>query len=130
MTEPDKRPPNDPVEEIRQYLLDSFERARAGVREELTVASNDLRDTLKAGEKMAGDAYQYVETTVGKDRVIGAVLGAKAGGTVGLVGGVHGMIFAGAVGAAAGFLGGRRFMNWYRADEGNDNDPSAGLPPP
>lgn len=130
MTEPDKKPPANPVEELRQYLRESFDSARTGINEELSAASRDLRATLKTGEGMAGDAYKYVEQTVGKDRVIGAVLGAKAGGTVGLVGGVHGMIFAGAVGAAAGFLGGRRFMNWYRADEGNDNDPPAGPSPP
>ena len=118
----DKKP-EDPFAGIGGYLKGAFERARAQVGDSLETLGNEARDTLKIGEKAAGKALDQIQETVGKDRIIGAVIGAKAGGTIGLAGGVPGMVKGGIVGAAVGFVGGRKFLEWYNRNEKNDNDP-------
>lgn len=117
MSDPKKRPEDEFTETIEGFLKDSFDTAKANVGEALDAVSRGARKTIKTGENAAKSAYNLVETTVGKDRVIGAVLGGKIGGTIGLVGGIPGSIKAGAIGTVAGFIGGRKFIEWYNKKE-------------
>lgn len=130
MSEQDKKP--DDAEEdkttidiVAGFLSDNFDKAVANTGEALDAVSREARNTLKAGEELAKEAYGLVESTIGKDRVIGGVVGAKAGGTVGMAGGIKGIFLVGAVGMAIGVIGGRRFVEWYNRkdekDKANDN---------
>jgi uncharacterized protein YcfJ len=103
----------DPLLALEGFLRQSFDAAKAQTGVALDTLSNGLHATIKTGENAVKGAYNLVENTVGKDRVLGAVVGAKIGGTVGMVGGVPGMIKGGAVGTVAGFIGGRKFVEWY-----------------
>lgn len=124
MTQNDKKPEeNDPP--IEGFLRRKYDAALTQVGESLEHASKSVRGTLKSGENAISGAYNYVEDTIGKDRIIGAALGAKAGGFLGMAGGVVGMFKLGTIGAMAGFVGGRRFIDWYNKDENNDNKPPA-----
>lgn len=113
--------PDDRFSIVKGFLRENFEIARKNVHEGMEVASAELRSTLKTGEKITGEAYAYVEKTVGKERVIGAAVGAKVGGTIGLGAGIPGMIVMGTAGAMVGLVSGRKFIQWYRNDEINDN---------
>lgn len=93
-------------------------------------APGDIRDGINYGRKVAGDAYQYIEDTAGKDRLAGAALGAKIGGLWGVRAGVMGVSVGGVVGGVIGFAAGRKLYNWLEAGKSNDNTPPADAPQP
>lgn len=115
---------NPIIKGIEDTLKSGFNTVSKGTGKGLDQGGNAIKEVLNVGEKVAGSALGIAEKVVGKERLEGATLGAKVGGTIGMIGGVPGMVKGGVVGAAIGFVGGQKVVDWYHRDrkaEQNDN---------
>ncbi len=106
-----------------RQLRQTFEEAGSEISAAAKETTDELRDGINMGRKAIGDAYGYVENTVGRDRLAGAAIGAKIGGLLGVPGGLVGATVLGTVGTVVGFAAGRSLYNWLEAGRANDNAP-------
>ena len=128
MTQQDKKP-EEPgiVDGIRDVAKDAFNRARQDL-------NDGIDDAMRFAHKAIGtvaETYKTVEDTVGRDRIIGMGVGAKAG-AVFMATKPHAVIplyvaqigLGTVVGGAAGFVFGPTFSKRYRLVNGvNDDKP-------
>lgn len=121
---PKKIPPEEEglFAELRGMGKTAFNTVRTG-------ASDAVDSTLRGAHEVevaVTEGYKAVEGFVGRDRIIGAGLGMKAGGLLGLKPTpliFHSLALGVLVGGVAGFVAGPAILERYRKANGeNDND--------
>lgn len=129
MSDKKEKPPRDKdvLDHLHGFAKDAFNTAGTNAK----LLANDARNAINFGRKVTDETYQFVEKTVGKERIISAAVVGKAAGVVGLVGGPVVAFKAGIVGGVVGFIGGKRLAAWLDDGKANDSEPpAANVPAP
>lgn len=133
MGQEDKKPEAPGLfEEIKNAAKDDFNQARQDV-------NDGIDGVMRFAHRVIGtvaETYKTVEDTVGRDRIIGMGVGAKAG-AIFMATKPHAVIplyavqigIGTAVGSAAGFLFGPTFSKRYRLVNGANDDKPESSPP-
>lgn len=127
MTKDQKKTEDDFLSAIKDKAKGAFKEAAHGTAKDLGNMADEARKGINLGRRLTAAGYDIFEKTVGKERIIGAALGAKAGGMIGIIGGPAIAAKLGTAGAVAGFLGGKKFIDWLNKEQDNDKPDD---PPP
>lgn len=136
MPENDKKPEDDIFAHIRQTFSEAAQETKEMAFDGFSTlkqgASSAFDNALRgahAVESAISDGYKIVEDKVGRDRIIGASVGAKAGALISLKAAtliIPGVTVGVLIGSGIGFFGSRALLNRYRkvnniGEESNDN---------
>lgn len=113
----------------REDFRKTAERFPQDIREKI---SNPARTHINHVRRTTRELTEEFTNTVGPDRIKGALLGAKIAGTFVGLRTLHPLptFIATAAGAAAGFIGGRKFYNWLDAEQTGEQPPVNENSPP
>ena len=114
---------DDEDEDILSALKGTAKEAFGIAAEEAGKVANTARAAINFGRDATDTAYNFVERTVGKERIISATIVGKIAGTAGLIGGPTVAFKAGIIGGVAGFIGGKHLVRWLDAGRANDDAP-------
>ena len=113
--------PDDFFDTVKGMAKKGFDAAR----NEADSTVNNIMLNIHHTKEIVVTGYQIVEDTVGKDRLIGAAAGAKAGALLLAKPGplfLHGIATGAIIGGAVGFVVGPKFFERYRKVNDNHGD--------